>query len=275
MKNQLFDTSHRASRQRLVKRLWHMLLFILISVFSINLGACTQPPTEPEAPTKKEAVQPVAPSASPAPPAVPRPEIKQPPPVSKDLPINEVEVRKRLSELGYWVTTEGVAKSDSSLRHALIAFQKIEGRKRNGKLTGEEVQVLHAAQTPTPRQTGFPHIEVDLAQQVLFMVEMGGVPLRVLPVSTGSGKWYIEKGKRQRAVTPIGEFKVERKIKGRRKSDLGLLFDPCYFHNGIAIHGNSSVPAQPASHGCVRIPLFASPEVGKLTEIGTPVFVYE
>src|SRR5882724_243391 len=36
-----------------------------------------------------------------------------------------------------------------------------------------------------------------------------------------------------------------------------------------------SVPIQPASHGCIRIPMFAAHEMSKLLKVGTIVLVYD
>jgi lipoprotein-anchoring transpeptidase ErfK/SrfK len=35
------------------------------------------------------------------------------------------------------------------------------------------------------------------------------------------------------------------------------------------------VPVQPASHGCIRIPMFASEEFSAITPIGTQVIVHD
>ncbi|MGH9849161.1 MAG: L,D-transpeptidase family protein [Blastocatellia bacterium] len=183
------------------------------------------------------------------------------------------ESRRRLSELGYWLDEQAKGR-DASLRHALIAFQKIEDRKRTGVLTKEELEALRTAQPPLPQEEGYPHIEVDLQLQVLFVVEVDDVPLRVLPISSGSGELFTEGGVTRRAITPTGRFKVTRKIEGWRKSPLGLLYYPNYINGGIAIHGNPSVPARPASHGCIRIPMFASHRLSKMVPKGTPVHVY-
>jgi hypothetical protein len=43
----------------------------------------------------------------------------------------------------------------------------------------------------------------------------------------------------------------------------------------VAIHGYRTVPIQPESHGCIRIPIFAAREVSKLLPIGTIVLVYD
>ena len=35
----------------------------------------------------------------------------------------------------------------------------------------------------------------------------------------------------------------------------GNMYKPLYFDNGQAIHGANTVPPEPASHGCVRVPV--------------------
>jgi lipoprotein-anchoring transpeptidase ErfK/SrfK len=184
-----------------------------------------------------------------------------------------LEAKILLDQLGYWLDTTA-AGLDPSLRHALIAFQKIEGRPRTGVLTKAEIEALRAARRPRPLESDYPHIEVDLERQVLFVIGSEGASLRVLPVSSGSGKLFTEDGETRRAVTPTGKFKVYRKIEGWRKSPLGLLYYPNYITDGIAIHGNPAVPAYPASHGCIRIPMFASREFSEIATIGMVVIVY-
>jgi hypothetical protein len=184
------------------------------------------------------------------------------------------EARELLDQLGYWVNLE-VMGNEASLRHALIAFQKIESRDRTGVLTAEDLEALRVAQMPQALETGYPHIEVDLHRQVLFVVDVAGVLLRILPISSGSGEFFTEGGETRQAITPTGRFKVYRKIEGWRKSPLGLLYYPNYFYGGVAIHGNPSVPAHPASHGCIRIPMFASREFSEIATIGMVVIVYD
>ena len=183
------------------------------------------------------------------------------------------EVRELLDRLGYWVDPDAKGK-DASLRHALIAFQKIEGRNRTGVLTREELEALRVAQEPKALETGHPHIEVDLHRQVLFVVDVAGVPLRILPISSGSGEFFTEGGEKRQAITPTGRFKIHRKIAGWRKSPLGSLYYPNYFYYGVAIHGNPSVPSRPASHGCIRIPMFAAREFSEIATVGMVVIVY-
>jgi lipoprotein-anchoring transpeptidase ErfK/SrfK len=185
-----------------------------------------------------------------------------------------LEARDLLDRQGYWVNLEATG-NDVSLRHALIAFQKIEGRDRNGVLTREELEALRVAQRPQALETGYPHIEIDLHRQVLFVVDVAGAPLRILPISSGSGELFTEGGVTRQAVTPTRRFKVYRKIEGWRKSPLGLLYYPNYIYGGVAIHGSPSVPVSPASHGCIRIPMFASREFSEIATIGMVVIVYD
>jgi lipoprotein-anchoring transpeptidase ErfK/SrfK len=184
------------------------------------------------------------------------------------------EARKLLDQLGYWVDLDAKG-NDASLRHALIAFQKIEDRKRTGVLTREELEALRVAQEPQALEIGYPHIEVDLHRQVLFVVDVAGVPLRILPISSGSGEFFTEGGETRQAITPTGRFKIYRKIEGWRKSPLGSLYYPNYFYYGVAIHGNPSVPAHPASHGCIRIPMFAARVFSEIATVNMVVIVYD
>ena len=122
--------------------------------------------------------------------------------------------------------------------------------------TPDVTNALATAKLPDPlKPDGGPtRVEIDLGRQVLFLYVNGALN-KILPVSTGTGKRYCDEGKCGIATTPKGSFRIERRISGWRKSDLGRLYNPLYFTGGIAIHGFPSVPPTPASHGCVRIPM--------------------
>ena len=147
----------------------------------------------------------------------------------------------------------------AGLVSAVMAFQKVNGMVRNGRATPDVLAALAAAGDPPPMlpDGGATRIEVDFKRQVLLFWRDGAL-VRILPVSTGNGKKYCEEGICGVAVTPSGSYRIERRIKGKRKSYLGVLYDPLYFKGGYAIHGAPSVPGYPASHGCVRIPLHVS-----------------
>jgi lipoprotein-anchoring transpeptidase ErfK/SrfK len=56
---------------------------------------------------------------------------------------------------------------------------------------------------------------------------------------------------------------------------LGSVYYANYITGGVAIHGYLTVPTTPASHGCIRIPMFAAREVSKQLTLGTIVLVYD
>ena len=186
----------------------------------------------------------------------------------------KLEAEQRLWELGYWAgIVDG--KFDADSRHALIAFQKVERRARTGKLTLDELNALRNATRPRPQHGRYPHAEIDLERQVLFLIDETGEIARILPVSTGNEARYMDHGQIHRAHTPTGSFTVQRKIKGWRLSSLGLMYYPSYIFNGIAIHGSLSIPTRPASHGCIRVPMFAAKELSSLLPIGIEVLIYD
>lgn len=180
---------------------------------------------------------------------------------------------RRLADLGYWTgRVDGLW--DEASRHALIAFQKVEKLKPTGQLTRASFEKLLAAERPSPLETGRAHIEVDLIRQVLFIVDGGGVVTKILPVSSGSGKEFKAQGWARDAITHPGRYQVRLKLSGWKKSPLGELYYPVYFMYGTAIHGHPSVPARPASHGCVRIPMVAAKQFHRMTPVGMPVIVH-
>ena len=179
----------------------------------------------------------------------------------------------RLSDLGYWTgAVDGLF--DPGTRSALIAFQKWEGRAVTGRLTGDEIEAIRTSASPKARELGYAHVEVDLDRQVLLLVnDEGGV--RVLPTSTGTGKPFVDEGQTSVAYTPRGRFIVYDKGVGWQSGPLGSVYYPNYISGGVAIHGARSVPIEPASHGCIRLPMFAAREVSKLMKLGTIVLVYD
>jgi hypothetical protein len=205
----------------------------------------------------------------------------QPPSVkrraAKHKPLTAADHRaaeKRLAELGYW-TGNVDGRWDDVSRHALIAFQKVEKLKPTGRLTRAHFEILLAANRPAPLETGQAHIEVDLVRQALFIVDDAGIVSKILPVSSGSGNEFKSQGWARNAITHPGRYRVRGKLAGWKKSPLGELYYPVYFMYGTAIHGHPSVPTRPASHGCVRIPMFAAKRFHSMIPVGMPVVVHK
>jgi hypothetical protein len=183
------------------------------------------------------------------------------------------EVEQRLSHLGYWIgPIDG--RFDTATQSALIAFQKWERRPITGKLTLDELEAIRTSAAPAARETGYVHVEINVDRQVLLLINDKG-DVKILPVSTGSNKPFQEEGQTSIAYTPRGRFLVYDKVAGWEKGALGAMFYSSYISGGVAIHGSPSVPNQPASHGCIRVPMFAARELSKLLPVGTIVLVYD
>jgi N-acetylmuramoyl-L-alanine amidase len=141
---------------------------------------------------------------------------------------------------------------------AVLAFQKVHGLARTGRANPTFWRRLRTAQVPQPRYRRGHHLEVDKSRQVLFEVD-GGRVVRVVHVSTGAT-----------GNTPAGRWHVYSKVVGWS----WVLWYPLYFLRGFAIHGYPSVPPYPASHGCVRTPMWIAPTLFASNSYGESVYVY-
>jgi N-acetylmuramoyl-L-alanine amidase len=106
-------------------------------------------------------------------------------------------------------------------------------------------------------------VEVNLTKQVLYLAR-GGSVIRIVDASSGKAS----------TPTPTGNFTIQRRIDGWRTSRLGQLWRPNYFTGGYAIHGYTSVPNYPASHGCVRVTINAMNRLWTVIGVGMPTHVY-
>lgn len=157
------------------------------------------------------------------------------------------------------------ATFDGRMLDAVYAFEKVQGLPRSGAVDARFWRALGNAHTPAPRYAQpAVHLEVNKGRQVLYVVRGSKVAL-IVPVSTAGlpGKF-----------TPVGRFSIYRKVVGFDPSPLGTLYDPMYFTGGYAIHGNPSVPPYPASHGCVRVPMWVAPHLYATNPYGETVYVY-
>ena len=137
--------------------------------------------------------------------------------------------------------------------HAVIAFQKVQGLTRDGVVGSATWARLAKPYVPAPRyRMATASLEVNLARQVIYYVR-GGTIQRIIDASTGSGAWYYSQGRWARAITPTGRFRIYWRYNGWQAGPLGSMYRPNYFYAGYAVLGMTSVPAYPASHGCVRM----------------------
>ncbi len=162
---------------------------------------------------------------------------------------------------------------DSATRHAVIAFQKVHDLERDAVFRIEDWNLL-VTEIALPWREQATRVEVDLGRQVLFLVDDNTIK-SIVPVSSGNGATYINKtGRTVRATTPEGRFSFYSRINGLRRSYLGVLYRPFYFRGGYAIHGSPSVPAYPASHGCIRVPNSDMDYLWGEFDLDMPVLVY-
>jgi PKD repeat protein len=169
----------------------------------------------------------------------------------------------RLRQLHY--AAPAAASYDGRMLDAVYAFQKVHGLPRTGVVDARFWRALASPRTPVPRfAQPAAHLEVNKGVQVLYVVKNTRVAL-IVPISTAGVAGTF---------TPVGRFAVYRKVGGFDPSPLGTLYDPLYFTGGYAIHGNPSVPPYPASHGCVRIPMWVAPLLYRTIPYGEAVYVY-
>ena len=182
-----------------------------------------------------------------------------------------VQLNARLIEAGF--NPDGGSVFGKRTRHAVYAFQKHHGLPTTGKFTPLMWDLLEA-RPELPWRSDADRIEVDLKRQVLYVVEANEVVV-VIPISSGNGATYLtEQGSTERARTPEGVFRFQRRITGWREAFLGQMWNPYYFWRGYAIHGSLSVPNYPASHGCIRVTMWDMDLLLDYFEVGLPVYIY-
>lgn len=158
-----------------------------------------------------------------------------------------------LSGAGYWLGAVDGSYGVLTVQ-AVYAVQKAMGYSRTGVADARVWNAALANRRPGARYGGATHIEIDLARQLLMVVQSGRVVV-ALNTSTGSGERFMYNGRVAYATTPRGTFRIFRKQSyGWVTGSLGSMYKPFYFTaNGHAIHGSSSIPPYPASHGCARL----------------------
>ncbi len=227
----------------------------------------------PTAPAHEEAAEPESPP-QPEPdvhaPAVEQEEEAPTAPEPARAPLSAIQ--EQLRELGYLVgPADGVHGAQS--RAAVMAFQRVNGLQVDGVIGPRTRAALAEPRVPELADGPATRIEVDLDEQLLHLVE-DGERVVTLHVSSGSGRPYTTASAATAlSNTPVGEFTIERRIAGPRRAALGTLYDPLYFHRGWAIHGSDSVPAEPDSHGCIRVTRGDARWLFGQVADGTPVHV--
>ena len=173
-------------------------------------------------------------------------------------------LQRRLAHLHVHVPGTGTFFSVRTY-DSVIAFQKARGLPRTGvvgTMTWRALGLVRAFQPRYSRPT--PHIEVDKSRQILMIVRRGAVT-GLIPISSGAT-----------GNTPVGAWNILWKAPATG-TWLGsaTLYRTMTFHGNFAIHGYYSVPPYPASHGCVRVPIWEADWLYDQSPVGERVYVYE
>lgn len=181
----------------------------------------------------------------------------------------------KLNALGYWC-----GKPDGTFGHvtqqAVWALEKSAGARRSGRLDLTGWGLLERGFKPRPKTTSGIAIEVDLAKQILMVINNGKL-LYTLNTSTGSGQRYYSGSSWKTAVTPKGSYSIYyRWPNGWQNSTLGAMWRPTYWKGDFAVHGSESIPPYPASHGCCRVSTAAQDMLwaGGWVNMGRKVWLY-
>ena len=207
-------------------------------------------------------------------------------------------IQQRLKDLHFDPgRIDGIFGGDT--RMAVWAFQALVMKMTRDVIVDFVTPVIWDAMrgdvTITPRrQPGTPnHVEIYLPEQVMTVFK-GTELLLVTHISSGSnevwceevtidpgeegnefGKEPIKTGLCGESVTPGGIYYFYNRKYGLRESKLGTMWNPVYFNYGIAVHGAMTVPKEPASHGCVRIPIFISEYFPAMVRYNDRVYVWD
>jgi cell wall hydrolase len=170
---------------------------------------------------------------------------------------NVLALKRRLAEQGYALPSVDSGYGFATYE-AVLAFQKVHGLPRTGVVDRRFWMVLARSSRPRPRVPRGDYLEVSKTRQTVYEVRDGRV-VNVIHASTGAT-----------GNTPVGTWHVYREVFGWD----WVLYNPMYFLRGFAIHGYPSVPPWPASHGCVRVPLWIAPGLRERWGYGSVVRVY-
>jgi lipoprotein-anchoring transpeptidase ErfK/SrfK len=152
---------------------------------------------------------------------------------------------------------------DDGTARAVLAFRKTNELGRDGYATSEVYGKLLRGQGAYKLR--YPkagkHVEFDWSRQVLVLAK-GGKPYRTYHTSSGTPA----------TPTVFGTYHFYLKTPGTNAKGM---VDSSYFIRGYAIHGYASVPAYPASHGCLRVPIPNAAQIYNWVDIGDPIYLYE
>jgi peptidoglycan hydrolase-like protein with peptidoglycan-binding domain len=241
-----------------------------------SVGASASSPSVSPSPTAPASTSPTSPSA--ATPTPTSPVATQPPAVLAPGMSGPavLQLQQRLAALKYYPgPADGEFGTDTE--EAVWAFQETQGLSASGTVGPQTQAALADPRSPAVLvpDGGSTRVEVNLADEVLVLYQADQVAL-VSHVSSGGGYYFCNPGGGcGYAVTPTGDFQTTTFMPGWVTVPLGEMYNPVFFiGTAYAIHGDTDVPLQPVSHGCIRIPMDIAQFFHTLIPTpGTPVYV--
>ena len=212
----------------------------------------------------------VAPSASTAPPATGQ--VLAPGMTGQGV----LRLQLRLAALKYYPgQADGQFGADTL--EAVWAFEEVQGLPPSDQVGRAMQAALAHPRSPAVLVPagGATRVEISLQREVLVLYRAGQVAL-ISHVSTGGGYYYCSPGGGcGYAITPVGDFQTLSYVPSWVVVPLGEMYNPVFFvGTAYAIHGDTDVPLDPVSHGCVRIPMDVAAFFHTLVKIpGTPVYI--
>jgi lipoprotein-anchoring transpeptidase ErfK/SrfK len=184
-------------------------------------------------------------------------------------------LQRRLAALKYYPGAIDGQFGTSTLE-AVWAFYEVQGLPAHDYVSSAMQQALARPRAPEALAPhgGANRIEISLSREVLVLYHDNQVEL-ISHVSTGGHYYYCSNGGCGYAVTPTGNFETVVFMPGWVAVPLGEMYNPVFFiGTAFAIHGDTDVPLEPVSHGCVRIPMDIAAFFHNLVRVpGEPVYI--
>jgi lipoprotein-anchoring transpeptidase ErfK/SrfK len=184
-------------------------------------------------------------------------------------------LQRRLAALKYYPGAIDGQFGTSTLE-AVWAFYEVQGLPAHDYVSSAMQKALARPRVPKALAPhgGANRIEISLSREVLVLYHDNQVEL-ISHVSTGGHYYYCSNGGCAYAVTPTGNFETVVFMPGWVAVPLGEMYNPVFFiGTAFAIHGDTDVPLEPVSHGCVRIPMDIAAFFHNLVRVpGEPVYI--
>ena len=168
-----------------------------------------------------------------------------------------------LAKLKFRVPNTG-SSFTSQVADAVVAFQKAYGLSRDYVFGAACWKKLETAKVIKAKFSGpSTHLEVDKGRQIAMVVK-NGAPYGIIAISSGAT-----------GNTPTGTFHIFIKSLWAQSNYDSKLFRSMGFYKDFAMHGYNPVPPYPASHGCVREPMWVAQWMYDQSWVGETVYLYQ